>query len=741
MDTKTTCCFSFSQFLLSSTRQEMLHTTRFSTVRKGFMLLCYQFMALVAIAQNNNSLLKITNVAGVTTAKAGQTIRLDVTLKNEGTTPSLPDSVYIGQIQQGYQYSYIHSTANRVAIPAVAAGATKVFSVDFTIKDPFLAGATITFNSYVAQRSATFVGLVSKAVQNSAFASVQAVDGFAYPIVPISPVVKLDMKLTTNNSVYTPGTTPKFTITITNTGTETAKGIAINYPCTEPTKCLSLVVSKGTTDYYFVYDSRVTPPFPTPRYWVIPELKPGETATAEASLIYPFLGIKDNPDYFFTNDVFTATLSIESVVFNNIGTKTASLTFTKASTNNNSTCKTYNVINTNDVCGCPENRWKPYVMFLNSPNVCPGAVHQADNDLRLEVQNNGTATLKGTVRTATWQPIAVNIAFGGGTSTPPLGRPFLDLCNKGKAISVATGWQYFTTMTGTIKIGNDAPLTVSRRPEEAIQLGMGANNQMSDKMGLTALFQLSNGQKGDFRFVVNNEQTIACGTTTPPNPTPTPTPTGNVTLTMTAEPTTYAQWGYNKITVTVENKTGADIPNAKVVVYSDVYADMSVASEPTRQAVASIGSSKDLGSVWKMGTFPANSKHTWTFYSFAKVGGKPLLIYADFYKDKVATQKIASITLAPANLAPRSAAAPLFIQKIHPNPISTDDILLEVESFDQRMGEFNLLDITGKVVSTQNHRLQQGNNQIQLDISALAEGMYFVMPKGGVASKFIRVRE
>jgi Secretion system C-terminal sorting domain len=129
-------------------------------------------------------------------------------------------------------------------------------------------------------------------------------------------------------------------------------------------------------------------------------------------------------------------------------------------------------------------------------------------------------------------------------------------------------------------------------------------------------------------------------------------------------------------------------------------------------------------------------------------GGSMPIKLSNGYEGSLAF-KLSAETACSA-VAPRSEVhlnenLPVFVGKIYPNPVSTDDILLEVESFDQRMGEFNLLDITGKLVSTQKRMLEKGKNTLQLDVSALAEGMYFIMPStnngASTVSKFVRIKE
>ena len=174
-------------------------------------------------------------------------------------------------------------------------------------------------------------------------------------------------------------------------------------------------------------------------------------------------------------------------------------------------CKKYNVTNSLNQCGCSQNLWSPYGIFIETTtaSACPGTLLYCDQDLSLQYYNDGTANLKGTFRTNTWQPVVVDITFIGGSTISPPGSPNLYLCQTGKPVSVAAGWTYFTGMTGTMKFGSDVPVTVSRR-NSATQLGIGADEQVTDKLGLSGFFTLSDGRKGDFKLVLQNETPLDC---------------------------------------------------------------------------------------------------------------------------------------------------------------------------------------------------------------------------------------
>ncbi len=174
-------------------------------------------------------------------------------------------------------------------------------------------------------------------------------------------------------------------------------------------------------------------------------------------------------------------------------------------------CKKYTAANSLNQCGCTQNKWSPYGVFLetSATTSCPGTLLYCDQDLIFQYYNDGTANLKGTFRTAIWQPVVIDVVFFGGTTTAPTGSPSLYLCQTGKLTSVAAGWTYFTGMSGTMKFGTDAAVTIAGR-NTATQLGIGADEQVTDKLGLSGFFTLSDGRKGDFKLVLSNETPLDC---------------------------------------------------------------------------------------------------------------------------------------------------------------------------------------------------------------------------------------
>jgi hypothetical protein len=109
-----------------------------------------------------------------------------------------------------------------------------------------------------------------------------------------------------------------------------------------------------------------------------------------------------------------------------------------------------------------------------------------------------------------------------------------------------------------------------------------------------------------------------------------PNPTGKATLTITAEPQLYKQWGYNKITVIVDNQTGSALTSSQVLIgmgsSSNIPDTLIIAEEVGKKSILSKGT--QFANAWTIGTMPPNTKETWIFYTFAKLLGKEIPIKA-----------------------------------------------------------------------------------------------------------------
>jgi ELWxxDGT repeat protein len=156
-------------------------------------------------------------------------------------------------------------------------------------------------------------------------------------------------------------------------------------------------------------------------------------------------------------------------------------------------CKKYIASSTNSICNPAT--WQPYLLRIDADR------YTADN-LEFKEMSDGTATLKGTLRSPSWQAVAINLTFSGRTTTA---TPQKINCLP-PSVSTAN-WAYYPTVSGTIALpsGTVTINTVSH----ALQIGRGANTQNINELG--GYTKLSNGTISlDLAFKMTNETIIAC---------------------------------------------------------------------------------------------------------------------------------------------------------------------------------------------------------------------------------------
>jgi hypothetical protein len=168
-------------------------------------------------------------------------------------------------------------------------------------------------------------------------------------------------------------------------------------------------------------------------------------------------------------------------------------------------CVKYEVISTNNSCGCNADLFKPYGLFMEGTNACGLDFFKPDTVV-FEFRNDSTAAIHGVFRTfADWRPVLVDITMAKVAT----GTPRFDLCMAGSPISAANQWRYFGAMSGTVQFDGGTPLSISSRNGN-FQFGLGANGQFANQLGGSGFFTLSNGQRGGFGFALTNPSFGSC---------------------------------------------------------------------------------------------------------------------------------------------------------------------------------------------------------------------------------------
>lgn len=166
---------------------------------------------------------------------------------------------------------------------------------------------------------------------------------------------------------------------------------------------------------------------------------------------------------------------------------------------NTATCKKYTASSTNSICNPAT--WQPYILRNSTDR------YVADG-LEFKETSTGTATLKGILRSPTWQAVAVDLTFSGKTTT---GTPQKINCLT-PSVSTAN-WAYYPTVSGTIALPSGT-VNISTL-SNALQIGTGANTQNINNLGGYTKFSIGTTPY-ELSFSMTNETTVACDNTTDP---------------------------------------------------------------------------------------------------------------------------------------------------------------------------------------------------------------------------------
>jgi hypothetical protein len=82
-------------------------------------------------------------------------------------------------------------------------------------------------------------------------------------------------------------------------------------------------------------------------------------------------------------------------------------------------------------------------------------------------------------------------------------------------------------------------------------------------------------------------------------------------------------------------------------------------------------------------------------------------------------------TLASDEVSLRSIGTDIHMNGMYPNPTSSQ-ITLNFEAKANFDAEVRILDVTGRVMSSYGLAIQEGNNQMSMDVSSMNPGVYFI---------------
>lgn len=147
---------------------------------------------------------------------------------------------------------------------------------------------------------------------------------------------------------------------------------------------------------------------------------------------------------------------------------------------------------------------KPYVIWLKDKNGNAHHLSGDSTDYKWYEYANGDAKLIATGISASGLSgtFDVELVFSGMTSTPPTNSPKYSSCF---TVGSTTGWNYFTTTTGTLTSTNYGTMSLSRKGPAA-QIGDGANITQ-DGYGASGWFNITGGTgyitTGDFNVMLS----------------------------------------------------------------------------------------------------------------------------------------------------------------------------------------------------------------------------------------------
>ena len=349
-------------------------------------------------------------------------------------------------------------------------------------------------------------------------------------------------------------------------------------------------------------------------------------------------------------------------------------TITVTSTNTTPSCTQFNVDNTNNACGCADLQWHPYGFYLETANGCGLEYYKADS-VGFQTYADSTASMKGTFRTLDWRPVVVDITFAKTNSR----LPRLDLCTRDSSLAIANKWRYFGAMTGTLKIGGDAPLTITN-VGKLFQMGVGANNQDGKFLGASGQFTLSNNVKGGFNFSLSEGTDIACP------------------LPLECQRDIQAPV-FNNCLINIVTAT----PNDSVSINWGIITARDNCSTPV------VTSNFQSGHVFGIGS-------TTVIYTATDAAGNTATCRFDITIRKIiATQEV------------NDAVNGIVINQYAPNP-ATSVLTVNMTSKIVDDVPFVFVNTLGQVVGKQVKTLEYGDNNVVFDVSNLVKGVYILKP-------------
>ena len=227
----------------------------------------------------------------------------------------------------------------------------------------------------------------------------------------------------------------------------------------------------------------------------------------------------------------------------------------------------------------------------------------------------------------------------------------------------------------------------------------------------------------------------------------------DIALSLTATPSVFKPFTPLNFTISAQNNDNQPFTNVKIEFKFPVGTTNGGSATPSVGTWNEWCASGIQCFTWTIPTLSANSTATLNVPVYVLNPTAPLVATAKLLSstpiDNVVSNNTATLSLNQA-LPPIAASAkvkptqliPIVVEKIAPNP-SDGQVILALESLDERVVSFNFSDAFGKTVKSESRKVEKGNNRVLFEVWELPQGIYFVSPsthKGhGVPTKFMKM--
>jgi Domain of unknown function DUF11/Secretion system C-terminal sorting domain/CARDB len=733
----------------------------------------------------NGAKLTITNVAGATSAKVGDKITLQVTVKNIGNATSATDAqLAIVRKQTGFIQPYENiAQGTPVAIAPLAAGASRTIPITYIIETACDLARNPCELDRIGLSPTIQVAGIGKDFMPAANANNVVFPNFS--LTPATPTFDLVTSIQQIGTGIPAGGNLKYRITLKNNGPDKATDIILQpkdgTSSCEIDKIVNLTPSKGNTGRA-CQDAVV--------YWNGLSLASGETATCDVEVNFttnPLAKCPSQLNYTATigglsfcgkdtneaNNLATATLSKAEApsggtlfYANSIQTKPTDPLATDS--------VTINVLG-DFANGCARFVGSTYVVVGNQIDVtlnfelgrgviCTQALIAGSVPVKLGKLPMGKYCVNlvgATYNHSTYDALPSGKCFVvSNPVTPPAVKPTLSISAEPQLyrqwsynkITVTADNQTGSALTNAyvlIGIGSsshsDDTLIIAEEAARKSIISKGTRFSNAWNIGTMPpntketwvfyTFAKVNGKNMPIKAFLNalskgNILRESVGTILIPSTTtggiltPPPTVTGrDIAITLEVAPQNYTQYQNLTFKAIVINQSAQSVNGVQA---SFEYIEQG--KLPFVKAKMSAGRYNHVEKIWNIGTLNGNQTVTLELTVFPLVKTEDLNFKAILIPNDDVTRNNLAVTTVKSAFVPRSAAVGdnhFGIAKVYTNPIE-DNFLLEIQSTEPTKAMIEIYNTMGLSVQRIEKNLLQGSNEILMDSSDFPYGVYIV---------------